>query len=191
MTPFVRAAFAFLACGAALISCGTTPPGGTPAESATSAAPATEPHTATAAPGPTGTAPVRVARDGMDPALVTGVRLGRHPSYDRVVVDLDGGVPGYTVRWVRELHQDGSGTPIDLKGGRALHIQLKPADAHTEDGKPTWNGTPVAPSGTVTAIAKTGDFEGVVGIALLTGSVKGFEVRELTGPPRLVVDVAH
>ncbi|MDA0632981.1 hypothetical protein OUY22_06080 [Nonomuraea sp. MCN248] len=191
MTPFVRAAGAFLACGAALISCGTAPPGATSAGSATSSAPTGGSPTATPVPSPTGTAPLQVERDGIEPATVTGVRIGRHPAYDRVVVDLDGDVPGYTVRWVRELEQDGSGRPIDLNGGHALHLRLTPADAHTEDGVPTWTGTAVPPSGTVTAIAKTGDFEGVVGIALLTGAVKGFEVRELTGPPRLVVDVAH
>ncbi|MFC5815535.1 AMIN-like domain-containing (lipo)protein [Nonomuraea harbinensis] len=191
MTPFVRAAVAFLACGAVLISCGTAPPADTPAESAASPGPATEPHTATPVPGPTATAPVRVERNDAEPALVTGVRFGRHPSFDRVVVDFQGGVPGYTVRWVREAHEEGSGRPIDLKGGRALHLRLVPANAHTEDGTPTWNGTTVPASGGITGIAKTGDFEGVVGIALLTAGVTGFKVSELAAPPRLVVDVAH
>lgn len=199
MTPYARAAAAVLCC-TALISCGapgqepagtasvTSPP--TPPERSpdTSPPPVTEPHTAT--PGPTGTAPVRVDRAAMAPAVVTGVRFGRHPSYERIVVDFDGGVPGYVVRWVRKVYQEGSGDEVDLKGGRALYVLLKPAQAHTESGDATWTGTQVPGSGAITGIVKTGDFEGTVGIALLSRQVRGFEVRELRNPPRLVVDVA-
>lgn len=191
MTPFVRAAAAFLACGAALISCGTAPPAEPSTGTATTPGPAIEPSTATPAPRPTGTAPVRAERDDVGTALVTGVRFGRHAAFDRVVVDFDGGVPGHTVQWVSRLHQEGSGHPVDLKGGHALHIRLQPASAHTEDGTPTWIGTPVSGSGGLTGIVKVGDFEGIVGIALLSDDVRGFEVQELSAPPRLVVDVAH
>ena len=98
-----------------------------------------------AVPSPTGTAAVRVRRaDGMVPALVTGVRVARHDGFDRVVVDFKGDMPGYTVRWMSKVETEGSGKAVDLKGGRALHVMLIPADAHTEDGTPTWTGTSAA-----------------------------------------------
>ncbi|WP_231618634.1 AMIN-like domain-containing (lipo)protein [Nonomuraea sp. SBT364] len=199
MSPLLRAAAA-CACGLALVACGTQGPGtataGSPSERATAGSPA-GPESGTPAPTapadlPTSTAEVAVERGGAEPALVTGVRTGRHDGFDRVVVDFAGPLPGYTAQWADELVQDGSGEPIDLDGDVALHLLLTPADAHTEDGEPTWTAGPVAGSlEVVSRIVKTGDFEGRVGIALVMTSRTPFRVKEYTGPGRLVVDVRH
>ncbi|MEV0201964.1 hypothetical protein [Nonomuraea sp. NPDC050691] len=166
---------------------------------ATPAAPGTPAPTGTAGPDelaptplPTGTAPVRVERDRGEPVLVTGVRAARHDGFDRVVVDLKGGMPGYTVRWVDELEQDGSGKPFDLHGRPCLYVLLTPAQAHTDDGAPTWTGAPLGgPLGNVTRILKAGDFEGRVSAGIVAASKAPFRVREYTRPDRLVIDVAH
>src|SRR4051812_13408738 len=39
---------------------------------------------------------------------VTGIRVGHHRRFDRIVVDLDGAAPGFRVRYVRTLHADPS-----------------------------------------------------------------------------------
>ncbi|NUW40899.1 AMIN-like domain-containing (lipo)protein [Nonomuraea rhodomycinica] len=167
----------------------------TPAPSASGTPAATgsaRPDELAPTPLPTSTAPVRVERDRGEPAVVTGVRAGRHEGFDRVVVDLKGGMPGYTVRWVDELEQDGSGKPLDLRGHPCLYVLLTPAQAHTDDGTPTWTGTPLTqPLGNVSRILRAGDFEGRVSAGIVAGSRTPFRVREYTRPDRLVIDVAH
>ncbi len=193
-------------CGALLLSCGTarpdgdtaggtgtsSPSGSSPSDSLTSppSPPATS-ATARAVPSPTGSTAVRVRRDDMVPALVTGVRAARHDGFDRVVVDFEGDIPGYTVRWKSKVETEGAGKPIDLKGGQALHVMLIPAVAHTEAGEPTWTGTSAEPLTAITGIVSTGDFEGHVGIALISERTRTFRVKEYTGPSRLVIDVGH
>ncbi|MET8005816.1 AMIN-like domain-containing (lipo)protein [Nonomuraea glycinis] len=199
-------------CGALLLSCGTAQPGADTAGETTTSSPSgrtgspgtSDPVTsppatsaqartpARAVPSPTGTAAVRVRRaDGMVPALVTGVRVARHDGFDRVVVDFKDDIPGYAVRWTSKVETEGAGKAIDLKGGRALHVMLIPAVAHTEEGTPTWSGTSAEPLTAVTGIVSTGDFEGHVGIALISDRTRTFRVKEYTGPSRLVIDVGH
>ncbi|WP_113704203.1 AMIN-like domain-containing (lipo)protein, partial [Nonomuraea lactucae] len=170
----------------------------TPTPTGTPTAPTTGslspgPAEVTGMPGrPTGTAPVEVERERGEPVLVTGVRFGRHDTFDRVVIDLDGGLPGHAVRWVDELAQEGSGKPVDLKGGACLYVLLTPAEAHTSDGTPTWTGGGVPPSlGALTGAVRAGDFEGRVVVGLLADSERPFRVTEHTRPDRLVIDVAH
>lgn len=141
---------------------------------------------------PTSTAEVEVERGGV-PVLVSTVRFAGHDGYDRVVVEFAGDAPGYQVQWVDELVQDGSGEPIDAKGGAYLQVTLKPANAHTDAGEPTWTGGPIfqANLGNVQSVVKTGDFEGHVGVGIVLDHRAGFQVTEQTGPNRLVIDVAH
>jgi len=179
-----------LACLAVLTACGTS------SQTAKLESPAVTSHSATAtAPSdaPTSTTEVDVERDGMDPAVVTGVRYAAHDSFDRVVVDLKGDIPGYNVKWVDEFVQDGSGDPIGVRGGAYLQLTLFPANAHDDDGYPTWKGGPIYPANlkNLTDVVRTGDFEGRVGIGLVLARKGGFEVKEHSGPSRLVLDVAH
>lgn len=142
---------------------------------------------------PTGTDEVKVERSPEEPPLVTGVRYAGHAGYDRVVIDLKGEKTGYTVRWVEQLVQDGSGDPIPVRGGAYLLVALFPAAAHTESGEATWGREPVrqADLTNVRSVVKAGDFEGVVSVGIVLDRKAGFRVLELSGPPRLVIDVAH
>lgn len=189
-----------IACLLALFaaSCGTVQQTALPAQSpgSTESSPGTspDPRAGSASPGtPTGTAEVDVDRSGMDPAIVTGVRYAAHDTFDRLVVDLKGGIPGYNVKWVDELVQDGSGRPIDVPGRAYLQLTLFPAHAHDEEGTPTWGGGPVytARLGNVTDVVRTGDFEGRVGIGLVLDRQAAFQLSEQGSPDRLILDVAH
>ncbi|WP_433251949.1 AMIN-like domain-containing (lipo)protein [Streptosporangium sp. CA-135522] len=142
---------------------------------------------------PTSTKEVDVKRATGNPPTVTGVRFAEHGGFDRVVIDLKGDLPSYTVRWVSELVQEGSGDPIDVKGGAYLQVTMTPASAHSQSGDPTWTGGPIfqAELGNVQNVVKTGDFEAVVGVGIVLDHKAAFRVTEHRSPNRLVVDVAH
>ncbi|MEU8266850.1 hypothetical protein AB0B89_06740 [Sphaerisporangium sp. NPDC049002] len=144
-------------------------------------------------PPPTGTKQVEVKRAPAEPPLVKGARVAAHQGYDRVVIDLQGARTGYTVGWVKQLIEDGSGEPIDVNGGAYLQATLTPASAHTPNGKPTWGRTPMLQPdlANVMSVVRVGDFEGVVTVAIVLRHRAGFRVSEQANPSRLVIDIAH
>lgn len=158
--------------------------------------PSTSPAPSAVAAGllpPTSTKEIEVDRPIDTQPTVTGARFGKHKGFDRVVIDLKGGLPGYTARWVPKLVQDGSGDQVDVKGGAYLQLTITPAVAHTEAGKPTWTGGPIFQTklGNVQNVVKTGDFEGVVSVGVVLDRKAPFRVLEQKNPYRLVVDIAH
>ncbi|MFC4586621.1 AMIN-like domain-containing (lipo)protein [Sphaerisporangium corydalis] len=170
-----------------------------PVPSASGSTSPSEPATGTPSAGtsepppPTGTGQVEVKRTPARPPFVKGARSAAHPGYDRVVIDLQGPKTGYTVGWVKQIVEDGSGDPVELKGGAFLQVTMTPAAAHTEDGKPTWGRRPVLLPGltNVRGVVRSGDFEGVVTVAISLRHRAGFRVIEQSDPYRLVIDVAH
>ena len=166
--------------------------------SASNPAPDSAPPAASPAPaascdsGAWRSAPVSVSHSVPVPGLpvVTAIRTAAHPEcgYDRLVLDLNGPVPSYGVRYVTQVIADPSGMPITLAGRSYLLITLRPAQAHTEAGATTI----VRPSKTVDypvlkSYAVAGDFEGVFTVALgLTGTTS-IRVGELPG--HLYIDV--
>jgi hypothetical protein len=196
---------AMAACGGGSGGSGGDAAGGEPAASSTSPPETTPPETAppTGSPTPEGstgalrpptsTKEVEADKDVSVPPIVTGARYAGHPGFDRVVIDLDGAVPGYTVRWVDEVVQDGSGEGIEVDGGAYLQVTLHPANAHDEDGTSTWRGGPVFPADltNVRSVVRNGDFEAVVSVAIALDHRAPFRVLEQRSPTRLVIDVAH
>ncbi|MFF5210754.1 hypothetical protein [Streptosporangium sp. NPDC000396] len=164
-----------------------------PSPSAPPASPASPASTRSDPKPPTSTKEIEVERATDKPPTVTGVRFAKHGGFDRVVIDLKGDLPGYKVLWVPELVQDGSGEPIDVKGGAYLQVTMSPASAHDDSGSSTWAGGPIFPAklGNVRNVVKTGDFEAVVGVGLVLTRKAGFRVSEQKNPNRLVIDVAH
>ena len=123
------------------------------------------------------------------PTLV-GLRAGRHANFDRVVFQLDGPIPSYySVRYVPVVRLDGSGEPLQLRGGpggrgpgpdprRGLPAGPDPDSAAARLPGPARGQRPGLLRGQTTA-----------GIGV-TRKV-GFRVFELTGPTRIVIDLAH
>ena len=65
-----------------------------------------------------------------DREFVHGVRAGRHPCYDRLVIDLNGQdaeYGSYDVRYVPQVVADGSGAPVPVRGGGVLQVTLAAA----------------------------------------------------------------
>lgn len=161
--------------------------------------------TGTAAPSPAGgeeevtwpawtTGPVTVTREVTTISQVTGIRTAAHPDegYDRIVFDIAGGIPGYTVRYVDEVRQDGSGEAVEVPGRRYLLVTFHPAQAHSDAGEPL-----VSPRSRtldhpmMRGYVVSGDFEGYVSVAIGLDDVVSFRVGELPGEPaRVYLDVA-
>ncbi|MGY1672846.1 AMIN-like domain-containing (lipo)protein [Geodermatophilus sp. SYSU D00710] len=158
---------------------------------------------ASAAPGCSttwGSLPEAVSDDGG--GTLDDVRAGRHACYDRLVLDLDGidaSAVSYDVRYVSQVVQDGSGTPVPLRGNADLQVVVH-TPAYTSRGTATY-----APANPAEAVGVTGystfrqvawarSFEGSSTVGLGVRARLPFRTFVLDGPgdgSRLVVDVAH
>lgn len=136
------------------------------------------------------TTPVTVTHQPPVPPVpvVTGVRYAAHDGYDRIVLDIPGALPGYTVKYVPEVRRDGSDQPVSMPGKAFLLIVLHPAQAHRADGTATVTGTHSIGLPVIKAYAQVGDYEGHVSIALGVSGVRKFHVGELSD--RIYIDVA-
>lgn len=125
-------------------------------------------------------------------ALV-GIRVGGHPALDRVVFDFEGGAPGFFVRHVRQLFQDGSGNVLPVDGRAVLQVVLSPATAHDGGGAPTMKGgvPSVAGFAALRDLVPAGDFEATVSWGIGVAARSPFRATRLAGPSRVVVDVVH
>jgi hypothetical protein len=124
---------------------------------------------------------------------VTGIRVGRHRHFDRIVIDLHGSAPGYHVRYVTTLHRDPSGKSVDLLGPRSLLIVLT-ANGHDPNTGVSTLTTPQRTKwrfGAVRETAVIGDFEAVFSVGVGVAGTTPFRVRTLHHPARIVVDVHH
>ena len=120
-------------------------------------------------------------------------RTGAHDRYDRVVFEFEGAVPGYHVEYVdKPLRQCGSGHVKEVAGDGWLRVRFEPSSAHTEEGKPTVKDRErKLKMENLVELDLLCDFEGQVEWVLGVRSPTKYRVLELSGPPRLVVDVLH
>jgi hypothetical protein len=132
--------------------------------------------------------------------VVSGIRAGQHPCYDRLVIDLTQGA-SVTVRYVDAVPRQAIETPIALRGGAFLEILLEgvsfedpragvrtylPADPNDVLNVAGWR--------TFRQVATDGPFEGFQTIGLGVRAHLPFRVFALAGPnthSRVVIDVAH
>jgi hypothetical protein len=124
-------------------------------------------------------------------AELYAVAAGCHASFDRFVVRARLATPGYDARYVRRIVGDPSGRPVALLGTKRIRLLVRPARGHTSGGTNLLPSvvTPRCPN--LLQIKKAGDFEGVVSFGLGLRRMSGFRVFRLTGPTRVVIDVAH
>ncbi|WP_441300214.1 AMIN-like domain-containing (lipo)protein [Blastococcus sp. PRF04-17] len=124
---------------------------------------------------------------------VSDIRVGRHDGFDRVVFEVDGtGTPGWDVRYVDQAFSQGSGDAVDVAGDAVLQVTLTGAAYPFETGVEEFTGGPVR-GGTdvVTEVAWDATFEGTSVAFVGTAATVPFRVYQLTGPTRVVVEVAH
>ena len=143
----------------------------------------------------------------MTGAPLTGLRVGHHDCYDRLVFDVAGRpAAGYSVRYIDPPYRaDGSGDALFVAGGAVLQVVVR-APAYDAAGNITvpWRGagTPIVRPDQFDAGGFTtfedlvwgGTFEGQSSFGLGVRARLPFRVFQLDGPgngTRLVVDVAH
>ncbi len=145
------------------------------------------PATAAALPPFTTAAKTSVAPASIPQARLAAIAVGRHPGFDRIVFRFRGSTPGYRVRYVPQVVQDGSGLPVALQGSRFLHVVFTPTVNGTTLNAPR-TITPRFP--TLRQIRVAGDFEGVASYGVGLSRRAGFRVFTLSSPRRIVIDVA-
>lgn len=134
----------------------------------------------------------------MVPGPLTNVRAGRHTCFDRLVIDVKGKAPGYTVKYVSNVFTEGQGAVVPLRGGAKLLVVTR-APAYTSTGtasyKPANQRELVNVTGYTTfrQVAWAGTFEGQTSMGLGVRArlpFRAFTIHDATGS-RLVIDVAH
>ena len=215
MRPF-RIIFALLALAAlALVGCtsrsGTHPAAapaspalaGTPTTSTTTrpstvATPTTTPaarQVSPRSPGPlTWSTGPRVTAQTDPAAQLTGFRTAEHATFDRVVFQFRGRVPGYDVRYVPAVTQDPSDRPIPLQGRAFLQVVLRHASTSPGPGGgpiPSFVDTVTTSFPSLKQVKAAGDFEHYLSFGIGLDHRVGFRVVTRTDPSRVVIDVAH
>lgn len=126
---------------------------------------------------------------------LTDIRVGRHATYDRIVLDFRGPLPSaWRAGWVAALFADPSGRRVTLPGKAFVGVVARPASAVDVTGRRTYAGPATIRTpqlNNVRAVAITGDFERVLSIGVGTAHRTWVHVSRLTAPNRLVIDIGR
>jgi hypothetical protein len=114
-----------------------------------------------------------------------------HPTFDRFVIRARSASPGYDVRYVGRIVEDGSGDPVPLLGTQRIRVFVRDARGHTQGGTNLLPRVITPRCSNLRQIKNAGDFEGLVTFGMGLRRKTGFRVFRLTGPTRIVIDVAH
>lgn len=135
-----------------------------------------------------------VASQNSVPTL-TGIRTGVHPTFDRIVLDFSGGRPlQIDSRFIDELIEDPTGNIAWLTGCAFAEVTMQGVAAHDDAGNSTYLGPQKFRTRNLTnvmAVAITGDFEATLNIGIGMRKQTSVKVFTLTGPDRVVIDVAR
>jgi LPXTG-motif cell wall-anchored protein len=138
-----------------------------------------------------GTAPVSLPGvGGVGPGrqvVIQSVTVGHHVGFDRVVFTSRDGRPAVTVRYVAQVTRDPSGQPVSLLGSAFLLVTLRNTAWQTSPS-PQRTITPRFPA--LRQLKGAGEFEAVASYGIGQATKAGFRVFTLTGPDRVVIDLA-
>ena len=196
----------------ALVACGSDADTGTAASTTTSVS--TQGESSTTAPSSTTSSTTGAPSGGLtgaseDPeagpstgttvALLGNVRVARNDGFDRVVFEFTGdALPEWEVAYQDgPFTSDGEGAPVAVDGGAYLRVLMRGASGfdmdtgqQTYDGGDRIDGT-ASGAEQVVEVVRLGDFEAQMEWIVGLDEKVPFKVTTLTGPTRLVVDVAH
>lgn len=135
----------------------------------------------------------------LGPAPVVALRTSGDACADRIEFDVDGAAAGYTVGYVDEVVQDGSGAPVTVSGGARLRVQLH-HPAYDSAGRATLPGRVGEPLPSVSgyrslqSVVFAGSFEGYSTFGVGVRARLPFRVSVVDGAQprsRIVLEVAH
>ena len=159
----------------------------------TTAAPASEEPAGATQPFPADASADTAAPVDAAGLTVTAIRAARHDGFDRVVLELSGsGTPGWQVEYVPVPSDPGTGSVVDVPGQAFLQVSLQGTAYPYESGAEEVGRGPVATSDaqTVQGLVYGATFEGTSVTWIGTSGQVPFRVYALTGPSRVVVEVA-
>ncbi len=139
--------------------------------------------------GPASVGAVTPAAAPAATSTLVDISTSHHPGFDRVVLELDGPLPGHRVRYVDRLVADGSGLPVRIAGRAVLRVVLSPAQAHDAGGGPTVPRRTAYALPNVLTTVRAGDFEGVTTYGIGLAKRTRFDVSTRQDPSRIVIDV--
>mgnify|MGYP002719598673 CR=1 FL=1 len=125
--------------------------------------------------------------------IVTGVRVGTHEGFDRVVVDLEGqGEPGWFVDYTSTPMQETTGQPLQVAGNAFLNINVDGTVTPYEVGKDIQATVEKAgDTGNVVDVVNAGTSQGRSQVVVGLRSELPYSVQVLDEPTRLVVDIVQ
>ncbi|MDX6205798.1 MAG: hypothetical protein QOF39_1855 [Frankiales bacterium] len=121
---------------------------------------------------------------------VVAVRAAHHPGYDRLVLQLSGGLPTTVhAAWKTQILHPQTGLPVPIAGHAFAEVSATPAQGHSSSGHVTLARRITFALPNLTELVVTEDFEAHVTIALGLQRHTSLHVTRLTSPSRLVIDV--
>ena len=135
------------------------------------------------------TEPVERSHRSRPPPELVSVETTARDGYDRVLFTFEGPTPGYQVRYVSQVSDQG-GRKLPLDGQAFLAVAFQPARAHDRGGQATFPESDLDPGlPAVRQVRFAGDLEGQVSFGIGVADRAGFRVVELDDPNRVAVDV--
>lgn len=127
-----------------------------------------------------------------EPVTVTDIEIGRHDTYDRVVLEVaGGGNAGWVAEYVDEATEAGTGDVVGLEGDAVLQVALRNMALPGDSGVERFADQRVEGFDVVREVYLDTVFEGVTQVFLGVDSRTPFRVFALDDPSRVVVDVVH
>jgi hypothetical protein len=123
---------------------------------------------------------------GAGGAVLLKVRAARQDGFDRLVFEFRNGLPGYQARYVDRVSAAGGGT-VELEGSAYLLLAFDgasagDADLAQRDLRPGF--------GSMRQVRLVDQGGGRVRFAVGVDAVAGYLAHELTGPDRVIIDIA-
>ncbi|AZA10782.1 AMIN-like domain-containing (lipo)protein [Corynebacterium gerontici] len=129
-------------------------------------------------------------RPGEVGAVVTGVRVGHHDGFDRIVFDIEGSTdPGWFMDYTETPAQMGSGRPLDYDGKVALVLNIHGVAYPFETAIEEPDLSHIDGAGNITNIGEHGIFEGTQMFVAGLDARHPYSVQVLQNPTRIVVDI--
>ncbi|ALU21014.1 hypothetical protein AN398_02160 [Corynebacterium pseudotuberculosis] len=123
-------------------------------------------------------------------SIVTGVRVGHHETFDRVVFDIEGsGNPGWFVDYTSSPTQQASGKPIQVRGKTALNVNIDGTLLPFELGKQDPRIGTVQGVGNITEVKAAGTVEGRSQFVIGLDAEHPYSVQIVPNPTRIVIDI--
>jgi hypothetical protein len=140
---------------------------------------------------PTQVSGVAVARHVASEGRVVNVRVGEHPRFDRVVIDVRGSVPPHKVYYVHRLFNRNSGNHVPLHGRRFMVARMYPATTANRYGRNVYKGPVLRQYSmpVLRGVALIDNFEGYVSFGIALRRHVDYRVSVLHRPKRIVIDL--